>query len=262
MSEPTRILVAGDWHANTRWAVHVVEQAAKLLAGEPEPLIIQLGDFGIWPGPHGADYIRQLALACSTHNVNIWFIDGNHEDFTQVGQFDPEISKHPLPCPADSQRAYLRITHLPRGQRWEWHGRTWLALGGAVSVDKAVRTEGDGWWPQEEITRDEAEQVVADGPADVMITHDAPSGITYAFPPAPAIWDPADLARAERHRDLLRSVVRTVAPRVLIHGHYHRYGQQVADLGYGPVQVTALDRDGSDGNYAVFNARQLTWESA
>lgn len=36
----------------------------------------------------------------------------------------------------------------------------------------------------------------------------------------------------------------------------------VADLGYGPVQVTALDRDGSDGNYAVFNARQLTWESA
>jgi hypothetical protein len=45
-----------------------------------------------------------------------------------------------------------RIWHLPRGHRWRWHGRDWLALGGAVSLDRGVRTAGVNWWPEEEIT--------------------------------------------------------------------------------------------------------------
>ena len=52
-----------------------------------------------------------------------------------------------------------------------------LALGGAVSLDRAGRTEGVDWWPQEEITPRQAASVIEAGPAAVMVTHECPAGI-------------------------------------------------------------------------------------
>ena len=154
MDDPRRVVIAGDWHGNTDWAVHVVGMAAKLLQDEPERMILHLGDFGVWPGEAGAKYISDLEAACADHKVHDRFIDGNHEDFTAIGQFDPWMSGH----------RYL--THLPRGWRWEWHGRTWLALGGGVSLDKAVsQGRRPPWWPEEEITDDQERDAVAGGRA-------------------------------------------------------------------------------------------------
>ena len=42
-----RALLVGDTHANTRWLEQTVTRAA--IAQDAE-LIIQLGDFGFWPG--------------------------------------------------------------------------------------------------------------------------------------------------------------------------------------------------------------------
>lgn len=250
-TSPRHVMIAGDWHGNVKWAVHVVEMAAKLLRGEEHPLILQLGDFGIWPGLAGANYISQLERACSEHKVSIEFLDGNHEDFTQVSRFDPV------------QDQYRWITHLPRGWRWNWHGRTWLALGGAVSLDRAVRTEGRSWWPEEEIITQQAADVIARGPADVMITHDCPSGVLHTFPPPPSFWDLRDQARSDQHRERLQNVVSAVQPGWLMHGHLHRAYQRIADLGYGPVEVTGLDCDDGDGpNWAVLDVKLMKWTGA
>jgi UDP-2,3-diacylglucosamine pyrophosphatase LpxH len=242
VSGPGRIVVAGDWHGNTRWAVHVISRAAEVLAGEERPLILQLGDFGVWPG--GDDYIAALRETCERYGVHIWFIDGNHEDFTQLQKFrnaDP-------------------VRWLPRGYRWQWHSRTWLALGGAVSLDRVIRTEGRDWWPQEEITEEQAVIVTADGPADVMVTHDCPSGVVHSFSP-PSFWDPRDIARGDRHRERLQGVVDEVRPRWLLHGHLHRAYQRHTDFGYGPIGITGLDCDGADLNWTVLDVRQMTWYS-
>ena len=40
------------------------------------------------------------------------------------------------PGPDGREQVTGRIWHLPRGHRWRWHGRDWLALGGAVSLDR------------------------------------------------------------------------------------------------------------------------------
>lgn len=244
---PRRIMVAGDWHGNTRWAVHVIEKAARLLLDEPERIVLQLGDFGIWPGQDGADYVAEVEQACAEHSVQVWFIDGNHEDFTQVHLFDPWQSR------------YRYLTHLPRGHRWTWHDRTWLALGGGVSLDRAIRTEGRDWWPQEEITADEVDGILDDGPADVMVTHDCPQGVTHSFPPPPSFWALRDIARSDAHRELLQRVTSAVQPGHLMHGHLHRAYQRTCDFGYGPVGVTGLDSDGTDGNWAVLDVKQMTW---
>lgn len=251
---PEKIIVAGDWHGNTLWALHVIDTATRLLEGEKRRLILHLGDFGIWPGPAGQRYVYQLRKACKEAGVTIGFIDGNHEDFTQLHRFD---IRKALAEPSPG------VYWLPRNTRWTWHGRTWHALGGAVSVDRAIRHEGISWWPEEEITRSQAWEAIEMGPADVMITHDCPAGVHHSFGPPPSFWDNRDLARSDAHRERLQNVVNAVQPRWIMHGHLHRAYQRNCDFGYGPVEVTGLDCDGgNEPNYLVLNVVTMTWEDA
>jgi hypothetical protein len=253
--QPGRVVVAGDWHGNTEWAAHVIKMAAEALDGEPRKTIIHLGDFGIWPGPPGLDFISGTVDALGAHGVDLCFVDGNHEahDHLDAIRAADVSSCSPLGIAPD-------IWWLPRNCRWKWHGRTWLALGGGVSLDRAIRTEGKSWWPQEEISDAQEGEAILLGHADVMVTHDCPSGVRHSFPPPPSFWDARDMARNDAHRERLQRVVDAVQPAHLMHGHLHRSYQRTCDFGYGPVEVTGLDCDEGDGaNWAVLDVRTMTW---
>lgn len=124
LSQPDRVLIAGDWHGNTRAAQVALETAATLRA----PLVLQLGDFGLWPGHEGEHYLTELEAHAENLNILIAWVDGNHEDFTQLNA--TPISDDGLQW----QRPH--IAHLPRGSRWTWHGIRFAALGGATSLDR------------------------------------------------------------------------------------------------------------------------------
>jgi len=249
---PGRIGVAGDWHGNTAWATRAVRKMAALLPAAGPRVIVHLGDFGIWPGPGGQEYLARLDAALAEAGAELCFVDGNHEDFTQLARLEAGPDGRP--------RVTERIFYLPRGHRWRWHGRDWLALGGAVSLDRAGRTEGTGWWPEEEITVRQAGAVMEAGPADVMVTHECPAGIEHTFPLPPPWWSQADLRRSDAHRSLLREVVLAVRPRWLMHGHLHLSYQRQVDLGGGPIEVTGLDCDGTDrGNWAILDVTSMRW---
>lgn len=240
----SKVLVAGDWHGNTRWAVSMVKQARELGIHE----ILHLGDFGIWPGGH--EYLADLHLALDEADIDLKFVDGNHEDhdvlLALIGMSKSLDETSTIPFTS-------RITWLPRGHRWQRDGRTWLALGGAASVDRAVRIEGQTWWPQEVISDAQEEMVIAGSRADVMITHDCPSKVTHSFATPPPWWDERDLAKSDAHRERLQRIVDKVQPSYLMHGHLHRCYQRTCDFGYGDVQVTGLACDGMDGNCAVLD---------
>jgi hypothetical protein len=249
---PERIGVAGDWHGNTAWATRAVRKISARLPADGPRIIVQLGDFGIWSGASGREYLSRLDAALAAADAELWFVDGNHEDFAQLARLRPG--------PDGRAQVTARIWHLPRGHRWRWHGRDWLALGGAVSLDRAGRAEGIDWWPEEEITRPQARSVIEAGPADVMVTHECPAGIKHAFPPPPSWWSPADLRRSDAHQALLREVVVAVQPRWLMHGHLHLSYQRRADLGYGPIKVTGLDSDGApSGDWAILDITSMRW---
>ena len=254
-----RIVVAGDWHGNAEWAEHVIRMSAATLADEGPRIILQLGDFGVWPGPAGAGYLRRVSGALEAADCHLWFVDGNHEAFP-ILSYRVEYERRFLLDSCGSPEISPRVSWLRRGSRWMWHGRMWLALGGAVSLDRAVRTEGRDWWPEEEITAEQTARVIEDGPAQVMVTHDCPSGVAHTFPAPPRFWDLADLARNDAHRERLQEVVSAVKPRHLMHGHLHRAYRRTCDLGYGPVEVTGLDCGEGDGpNYAVLDAERMEW---
>ena len=251
---PGLILVAGDWHGDRDWALSVIKRVPQLLAGEQTRLILQLGDFGIWPGVEGRRYLDSVSTVLDLVGANLWFIDGNHEDFSLLA----ELASRAVPGARVAVRP--NIFHLPRGHRWQWHGRTWLACGGGVSLDKAARAEGSDWWPQEEITSAQEAAMIAGGPADVMVCHDCPAGVAHAFPRQPSWWAAADLARNQAHRERLARIVAAVRPAHLMHGHLHRAYRRSCDFGYGPVQVTGLAAEGSLRNFAVLDVASLTWK--
>ena len=255
-----RIIVAGDWHGNTAWARKVIRRAKTLLADEEPRIILHLGDFGVWPGPGGQSYLAGVSDALKSADAVLWFVDGNHEAFPLLHDKADQNRRMLLGSIGEGEIA-PGIYWQPRGTRWLWHGRTWLALGGGVSLDKAIRTEGRDWWPEEEITDDEEYAAIESGRADVMVTHDCPARVTHTFPPRPPFWDLADLARSDAHRERLQRVVDAVQPSHLMHGHLHIGYQRVTDFGYGPVQVTGLDRDGAKWNYAVLDVKTMEWEA-
>ena len=208
-SSPKSVALAGDWHGDLGHAKSVIGWAAR----EGANGVVQLGDFGFWHGAAGKAYLDGVAAALDEAGIWLVFIDGNHENFERLNALPlDDLGARPV-------RDHL--WHLPRGLRWRWHGRTWLALGGATSLDRPGRSLGVSWWPEEEITGREVMFTVLDGEADVMLTHDCPEGVDIPGLPPESWWPREELARANRHRAQLRQVVDAVQPKELWHGHFH-----------------------------------------
>ncbi len=229
---PRRVLLAGDWHGNIRAAIYAMRYAAEQGCDG----VIQLGDFGIWPGLRGQKYLDDLEVLLDALSP-MWcmFIDGNHEDFDQLLDLAPHNGL---------RKVRERLWHIPRGTRWTWGGQEWLGLGGATSLDRKYRVPGRDWWPQENITLAQAEQVASGGHADVMLTHDCPSGVD--IPGLSTDWDIHALVAANQHRELLREVCDVVQPAYLYHGHFHVSYSAATVFGGQACYVRGLGDDGME----------------
>ncbi len=236
-----RVLVIGDLHANTGAAFATIDYAASVGATH----LLQAGDFGWWPrDPGGQRFLLKVERRLSRHGLNLWWVDGNHEDFERLAA---------RPISEDGRRQVSdHIWHLPRGYRWAWNRTVWLAVGGAVSVDKEFRTQGKTWFDAEELTVVEADRIVADGPADVVLSHDAPLGVPFLRAhlrqdrPAwrrESEWPIDLLVRSDDHQRRLRAVVDGVAATRVFHGHYHVRYSDVLATAHGEVLIEGLGTD-------------------
>ncbi|EQD70602.1 hypothetical protein B1B_04905, partial [mine drainage metagenome] len=154
--DPTRVLLAGDTHGDGPWFAHLVTLAGRhRVAG-----IVQLGDFGYWPHEaFGQRYLTQVDALCTRARLWCLWLDGNHEDFDALEQ---EFVR------PDDGFTLIRPTslHAPRGHRSRWGGVRFLAVGGAASIDRALRLPRRSWWPQETITDAQVAVAIAGGPTD------------------------------------------------------------------------------------------------
>lgn len=234
MKTPDVVMLAGDWHGATRYA----KQAIELAHRNGVKLIIQLGDFGVWPGETGNLFLKALRLDLEKYDIDLWVVPGNHEDYNQIEAIpvDPETGLQKL-----RNRIYL----LPRGARWNWNGHDWMALGGATSLDRKHRKPHLSWWTQESITQGQAQSAIDGGHADVMVTHDAPAGIHIPGLLPDSMWDAQELHTAKQHQALLASVVHAVKPKKLFHGHFHiRYATDLFYDDQTTCRVTGLADNG------------------
>lgn len=241
--DPSRILVLGDTHGNWCWTVAVIEHAA----ANGVDTIVQAGDFGHWiPGSGTKFFLEKIHKALVEFGITLYWVDGNHE-------CHPDIQER-LNGSREAQalyKKYPRIIHLPRGFRWEWWGQTWMALGGAASVDRLQRKAGHDWFVGELLTTEDVEYASRPGDVDIIVSHDAPygvdiPGIGIGIPNTDSGFPYACLIESGEHRRLVRDVVDAVRPSYIFHGHYHLRYQAFYELpGGGRVLVNGLDCDGS-----------------
>ena len=211
-----RILLAGDWHGNREWAAISLETAAR--AGCQ--VVLQLGDFGLWPGREDA-WLDHVDRHASTAGVSVVWIDGNHENHDALDRWRHEAGEQ-----AGLVAMRDRVLWATRGARWEWQGVRFGALGGAVSIDRFLRKRGVNWWPQEATTQADVDRL-GDVPLDVLVTHAAPTTVTPSYRRLPL---PEDIiADARRVRDLLDQAVSRTEPPLVVHGHYHQRTRHEAD---------------------------------
>jgi DNA repair exonuclease SbcCD nuclease subunit len=162
----------------------------------------------------------------SQKNIPFYFIDGNHEDHHQL--------RH---------ETTLEVTELEPGLFWIPRGTTFelgetrlLGIGGAVSVDRAWRTEHVDWFHEEVATFEQFHRALTATDIDIVVAHDVPTGVSLdlTFPVTAAIE-----AHCVSHRDGMAELRDTLEPEWWIAGHYH---QRVTDhIGDTTVEVLAHD---------------------
>jgi hypothetical protein len=259
--DPSVIAAMGDSHGHTHAVVRGIQAGAELLPTTGPRVFLHFGDFGFYPLAYYIRYLRAVSGALAAAGAVMWVIDGNHEDHNLLAGVaaSAEDRGHGPP--------YMVASHiywLPRGYRWTWAGRTWVAAGGAVSLNRAQLTPGLDWFPEESLSPADVQAITGPGPADVIVSHDAPSGVHLSMPPPMPGWDLADVAKSDAHRDVLQRIGTVLQPRYWMHGHLHMAYQRETDLGWGPVQVTGLDCDGDPAgppriNTAVIDLATMTW---
>jgi len=122
-SVPARIGVAGDWHGNTPWAVQAVREISALLPAEGPRMIVHLGDFGIWPGAAGRQYLSQLDAGPADVMVTHECPAGVEHRFppTPPGWAPADVRR------SDVHRGLLREVVLGVRPRWLMHGHLHLS---------------------------------------------------------------------------------------------------------------------------------------
>lgn len=219
------LAVFGDWHGNAGWALTAIRSAAR----KGVRTAIHVGDFGIdWPGAKRGRYETKLNKYLAELGITLVVSGGNHDNWDTLEKLLVE----------DDGLATIRsnIRVLPRGGRTMIEGLAVGGLGGAFSVDYEYRTEAKNWWANEEPTHEEADALVAGGPLDILITHDAPTGVplTGDFRLSPELTE-----KANRTRNLLREVVDSLAVPHLFCGHWHQ--RRIHELSNSNGTVTRVD---------------------
>lgn len=241
--DPELVIVAGDWHGNWLWAVSQLAEMRHLVPGEDPLYVLHCGDFGFWPG---SSFASEAGAIARELGIIIRVTPGNHEDYGEM-----------LPAWEGSFISDASLVALPRGTRWTWHGREWLSAGGATSPDREARVEGRSWWPGEELTDKDVTEIIADGHADVLITHDVGTSVDLHLPPWPRMWPESERVRAQAHREREQRLADGVLPGWQLHGHYHQFHRTyVPSTG---THVTGLDADGKPGNWGILNVREMEW---
>jgi len=211
-------MLVGDTHGDFRNIKHKIDLAKRI--GDITRIVV-LGDFGLWWGYEGLQYIDAVNDYAKANNVQIFALPGNHENYkwwNSVIEGAPATSKG---------WAYLR-THVllsPRVHDFVWGDKQFVVAGGAVSIDKDYRLEyyrNKGkhiWSPDEQLTDGEVDTLAATrlangAPVDYLLTHDCSDRTPWRQRLKPDIDSQINRQRIDR-------VLGLVKPRMQFHGHMH-----------------------------------------
>jgi predicted phosphodiesterase len=168
----SRIFITGDIHGDID--IHKLNSESFIEGKEltKDDYVIIAGDFGlVWSGPKKDEWWLKWL------DEKPWttlFIDGNHENFDLLDAYPVEEWNG-----GKVHKIKPSIIHLMRGQVFNLNGKKFFTFGGASSIDKERRIEGQSWWAREIPSYAEYEEGLAtldkhDWKVDYVLTHTCP----------------------------------------------------------------------------------------
>ena len=242
----TKIAFIGDIHGDARSAAHSMSYAYDHDAER----VFFVGDSG-WQFDDG--FLTEMQWASEQFNYNVEFIDGNHENFDILYDYDIE--------PDGYRHLSRNVLHIPRGTVMDINGINVLFIGGASSIDKHYRVPGIEWWPQELITTRDIDKALTAQNVDVVVSHESPYVPKLSNKGAeddiaargPEFAEAVNVSRQQR--ELLREILDQKQPRFWYHGHHHTRTTSILD----GCQFECLGRDGDAVSNRVLVIDILDW---
>lgn len=253
----THVMISGDWHGNTAWALKEIKRIKRKNAN----LILHLGDFGFWMRADDTEkeYLDELEKLLEKLDVDIFVTLGNHEDwFWFTGQWSSKENQDENGSPKPIA-VRPHIIALPKVYKFFLNGKSFLSVGGAVSVDRKYRKLDVSWFKEEEITEIDTLKAIELGPVDFMLTHESPQThhSTYAVKEILVYggdWIPEyEKAISSLSREKISRIFQAVKPEILFHGHMHVFDHRMVQLPDSNREsyVISLNCDGMDNNSLI-----------
>lgn len=234
--------VIGDVHGR----VESLAQGAAHAFDAGVSRLIQVGDYWLYESRYARLKVdRTLAALASgagldPASVELFFCDGNHEHFDVL---DPDSS--------DPVVISEHVTYVPRGVAIDIAGYRVGFCGGAESIDRARRTAGVSWWPEERMSAAQIRRATNMGPLDVLITHDTSTAVFDQLTErSNHAWGKQTFG--ERERTAIDEILEATQPAWHAHGHHHTWGlfRTSPDSGTGTTTVS-LAADARPGAAAL-----------
>ena len=182
-----KLRLIGDVHGHIEKYVQLINSVKKCDRS------IQLGDMGF-----SRDY-DQLIEAHKYYKLPVGchkFIGGNHDDYDNI----------PTELMLSNYGTIIFSNH------------TFFYIRGAESVDKRWRTKGQSWWPEEELTYDQAKKAIEMYDRikpEYMLTHDCPKELLMFF-----LTNPMKQNNS-RTGEILQQCFEIHKPKYWFFGHHH-----------------------------------------
>ena len=166
------IYITGDTHGD----FSIIESFCFHNKTTLSDVLIILGDVGI---NYFCDpYDRKLKEKLSNLPITLFCVHGNHEkrpesiaSYKEVEYFGGVVYMEPT---------FPNLLFAKDGEIFEFNGKSCVVVGGAYSIDKAIRIlNGWGWWddeqPSEEIKKRVVERLGAENwSVDIVLSHTCP----------------------------------------------------------------------------------------
>ncbi len=205
-----KVLVIGDVHTRFGLMNQLISKKQNKIDA-----VLQLGDFGYWPDEF---YLKSRSYTGSDvwekywdpsfikSPVPIYWVDGNHENHPAL-----------IADTAETNEVAPNCFYQKRGSVLTLGLTKILFIGGAFSIDKASRTPGKDWFPEETISQKDVYNL-PDEKIDMVISHTGPNEFVKgldSIKEQPHYKDPST--------DALSVVLEKYKPRRWYFGHWHTY---------------------------------------
>lgn len=180
MNKQKRVFITGDLHAGHDGRIDDIFEFEEdycinhNIEFTKDDTLIILGDFGYIFAPKPS-ITEEIDLEMfKDFGFTTAFIDGNHDNHPRINAF-PEAQWHGGKVHQINESLY----HLCRGEVFQFGDKKIMTIGGAASIDKEWRVEGESWWATELLSKADEDNIFdnleKNKDIDIILTHTCPT---------------------------------------------------------------------------------------